>query len=249
MGYPAELIRPCLIARREDLSVSSQMAALTLERILDMASVGVLISGAILGSTELQFLSIPAQFHRGGLLLIAFTAVLAFFVLLLASKGEMIGLLLQRLFSPLSSRLGYKLAGLTKAFGADLKIIRDARSLAQLVVLSFVIWFLIALAYLETLHAFGALRPMSLVQALLLLGFALVGSLAQLPAGGTQQVLIIAALISVFRVPAELAASCSVLLWLTIIMAPVPVGLALAWREGLSLRSLLDIAGRRSVNI
>jgi len=249
MGYPGELIRPCLIAHRENLSISSQMAALTLERILDIGSVGVLISAAILGSSDLNILSIPAPFHRGGLLLIAFLAVLVLFTLLLANKGEKVGLVLQHLLSPLSSRLGQKLADLTMAFGDDLNIIRDAKSLAQLSTLSVAIWFLIALAYLETLHAFGALRSMSIVQALLLLGFALMGSLVQLPAGGTQQVLIITALISVFHMPAELAASCGILLWLTIIMAPVPVGLALIWQERLSLLPLLDTARRTRANV
>ena len=248
MGYPGELIRPCLIARREDLSISSQMATLTLERILDMASAGVLILAAILGSSELQFLPISAQFRRGGLLLMAFMAVLALIAALLANKGEKVGLVLQHLLSPLSSRLGNKLARITKAFGADLNIIRDASSLAQLIILSIAIWFLIALAYLETLHAFGALRPMSLVQALLLLGFALLGSLVRLPAGGPQQVIVIAALMSVFHVPAELAASCGILMWLTIIMAPVPVGLALAWQERSSFRSLLRTGKQISVN-
>jgi glycosyltransferase 2 family protein len=245
MGYPGELIRPCLIARREGLSISSQMAALTLERILDIASVGLLISAAILGSSELQVLSIPPQFRRAGLLLMSLAAFLGLLTILLANKGEKIAVVLQHLLSPLSNRLAHSVARLTNAFCINLNNINDVKSLAQVIILSVAIWFLIALAYLETLHAFGALRPMSLVQALLLLGFALLGSLVQLPAGGTQQVIVIAVLISVFRVPAELAASCGILLWLTIMMAPVPVGLVLVCRARLSLRSFSH-AGRRT---
>jgi len=243
VGYPGELIRPCLIARREDLSVSSQLAALMLERIFDMASVGVLISAALLVSSEAEYLPFPIQLRHGVMLLIGILAALSMFILLLANSGEEAGLVLKHLLAPLTGRIAHKVAGITKAFGADLNLIRDARSLIELLILSFAIWLLIALAYLQTLHAFGALRAMSLAQALLLLGFALLGSLARLPGGGTQQLAIIAALISVFHVQAELAVSCGILVWLTIIMAPVPVGLVLAWQEGSSLRPLLRTSG------
>jgi glycosyltransferase 2 family protein len=43
LGRPGELIHPYLIARKEGLSISSQMAVLTLERIFDTASAGTLI--------------------------------------------------------------------------------------------------------------------------------------------------------------------------------------------------------------
>jgi hypothetical protein len=73
---------------------------------------------------------------------------------------------------------------------------------------------------------------------MLLLGFGLLGSLVQLPGGGSQQLIIIAALGNVFGLSAELAVSCSILGWLTIFMAPVPAGLALLRYEGSTLRSL-----------
>ena len=67
------------------------------------------------------------------------------------------------------------------------------------------------------------------------------GSMLQLPAvGGGSQMATIATLSSVFDVPPELAASCGILLWLVTFAAVVPLGLALAHHERLSLRKLSE---------
>jgi hypothetical protein len=50
---------------------------------------------------------------------------------------------------------------------------------------------------------------------------------------------------NVFDVPPEMAASCGILLWLVTFAAVVPVGLALAHQERLSLRKL-SIESHRS---
>lgn len=240
LGRPGELIRPWLIARKERLSLSSQMAILTLERIFDTAAVGMLIAAAILSSSQLQALPYLSQFRRGGFLLIVLIAFLALPLFLFAKKGEKIAFLLERMLSHVASRPAQKVAEIVNGFADGLKVIQNTKSLIQLIFLSISIWLFIALAYLETLHAFNGLRGMSLMEALLLLGFSLLGSLVQLPGGGTQQLIVIAALINVFGVRAELAVSCSMLGWLTIFMAPVPVGLALLRHERLSLRRFLQ---------
>jgi hypothetical protein len=50
----------------------------------------------------------------------------------------------------------------------------------------------------------------------------------------------IAALTSVFDVPPEIAVSCGILLWLVTFAAVIPLGLALAHHERLSLRRLSE---------
>ena len=89
--------------------------------------------------------------------------------------------------------------------------------------LSVSIWLLVGFAYFETIHAFNGLWRMSLIDALLLMGFSLLGSLVQLP-GGTQQFIVIVVLVQVFRISAELAVSCGILGWLPICIAPVSSG-------------------------
>jgi uncharacterized protein (TIRG00374 family) len=239
LGRAGELIRPYLIARKEGLSISSQVAALTLERIFDTVSSGTLIVAAILLSPKLQTLPYVAEFRRGALVLIVSMVVLAIFLLFLARNVETLGRVLQRILSPLSIGVANKTAEIINAFGNDLNMIRDAKSLTQILILSISIWLLVGLAYLETIHAFSSLWRMSLGDALLLMGFSLVGSVAQLPGGGTPQLIVIAALVHVFGVSAEVAVSCGILGWLAIFMAPVPLGMALLRHEHSSLRALL----------
>jgi glycosyltransferase 2 family protein len=239
LGRPGELIRPYLVARKEGLSISSQMAALTLERIFDIASAGALIVTAVLVSSELRTLPYAAEFRRGALVLIASMAVLAVVVLLLAKNRENLGRLFRRILSPLSIGLANKAGELAGTFAADLNMIRDAKSMTQIAVLSISIWSLIGLAYLENVHAFSSLWWMSPWDAVLLMGFGLFGSVVQLPGGGTPQLIVFAALVHVFGISTELAASCSILGWLTIFMAPVPLGMVLLRHEHSSLHALV----------
>jgi uncharacterized protein (TIRG00374 family) len=238
LGRPGELVRPYMIARKEGLSLSSQIAALAVERIFDTASAGALVISAFVLSAKLHHLPYLPQFRRGGLILAGMASFFAVLVLLLSHRGEVFGHFLQRTLAPVSSGLAHRTGDIVRAFSRELNMIRDAKSFVEIVILSIATWLLSGFSYLETIRAFSGLRSTTLAEALLLLGFGLVGSLAQLPGGGSQQLIVIAALMHVFGVPAELAVSCSILGWLTIFMAPVPVGLLLLRGEHLSLRSL-----------
>ena len=127
-----------------------------------------------------------------------------------------------------------------REFGMGLNTIDGPMSLVWLTLVSVGMWYLIALAYQEVTHSYGADALAIPVSQLLILMFAsMLGSLLQLPAvGGGSQIATIATLSSVFDVPPEMAASCGILLWLVTFAAVVPAGLLLAHREHLSLRKL-----------
>ena len=238
LGRPGEFIRPYMIARKEGLSLSSQIATLAVERVFDTASAGVLIMVALVFSPELHSLPHMAQFRKGIVILATLVATFALFLFLLARHGQSLSHALQRVLSPVSTQVAQRASQHFRSFSSELNMIRDAKSLVQIIILSLATWLLSGLSYLETIHAFAGARNITLGGAMLLLGFGLLGSLVQLPGGGSQQLIIIAALGNVFGLSAELAVSCSILGWLTIFMAPVPAGLALLRYEGLTLRGL-----------
>lgn len=238
LGRPGEFIRPYMIARKEGLSLSSQIATLAVERLFDTASAGVLIMVALVFSPELHSLPHMAQFRRGIVILAMLVATFALFLFLLARHGQSLSRAVQCVLSPVSKQIAQRASRHFRVFSSELNMIRDAKSLVQIIILSLATWLLSGLSYLETIHAFPGARNITLGGAMLLLGFGLLGSLVQLPGGGSQQLIIIAALGNVFGLSAELAVSCSILGWLTIYMAPVPTGLALLRYEGSTLRSL-----------
>jgi hypothetical protein len=83
------------------------------------------------------------------------------------------------------------------------------------------------------------LSNMDVSHVLLLMGFSMIGSVAQLPAvGGGSQLAVISALQVIYGIPPEAAVSCGILLWLVTFMACIPIGLFFAHRGHLSLRKL-----------
>lgn len=249
LGRPGEFIRPYMIARKERLSLSSQIAVLAVERVFDAVSAGVLIAAVLAFSPELRVLPYVAQFRKGIVILVAFATILALMLILLARHGQLLSHALQRLLSPVSMQLAQKASHHFRLFSSELKMIRDAKALAQIVILSIATWTLSALSHLETMHAFAGARSITFGGAMLLLGAGIVGSILQLPGGGSQQLIAIFVMVKMFGLGAELATSCTILGWLTIFMAPVPVGLALLRHEGSTLRGLSQVSHQDAATI
>jgi uncharacterized protein (TIRG00374 family) len=249
LGRAGEFIRPYLVARRTQLPVSSQLAVWAVERTFDLGAFAVLIVLAIFLPSALQSIPHPEyyrQFRDAGFFLIVGVVVMGAVAVLIGQSGAAIAQWIENRFSHLPSGFGHRLAQKVREFGTGLNTIHGPWSLLWLSLLSVGIWYVTALAYQEVTHSYGveALEiPVS--QLLILMGASMAGSMLQLPAvGGGSQMATIATLSSVFDVPPEMAASCGILLWLVTFAAVVPVGLALAHHERLSLRRLSEESHR-----
>jgi hypothetical protein len=243
LGRAGEFIRPYLIARRTNLPFSSQLAVWAVERIFDIGAFAFLTALAIFLPSALPSIPHPeyyTRFREAGFFLIALVAGLTVAAALIGRNVESAVLFVEGIFQHLPRNLGHRLAQKVREFGTGLNTIHGPWSLLGLTLVSVGMWYLIALSYQEITHSYGvdALEiPVS--QLLILMGASMVGSMLQLPAvGGGSQMATIAALSSVFDVPAEMAASCGILLWLVTFAAVVPVGLLLSHHERLSLRKL-----------
>jgi hypothetical protein len=243
LGRAGEFIRPYLIARRTDLSFSSQLAVWAVERIFDVGAFAFLTILAIFLPSALPSIPHPeyyTRFREAGFFLIALVAGTTVVAVVVKRNGEAAARWVEGRFSHLSSNFGHRLGQKVREFGAGLNTIHGPMAMLWLTAVSVGMWYLIALSYQEVTHSYGvdALEiPVS--QLLILMGSSMVGSMLQLPAvGGGSQMATIATLSSVFDVPPEMAASCGILLWLVTFAAVVPLGLLLAHRERLSLRKL-----------
>ncbi|HTC49649.1 MAG TPA: lysylphosphatidylglycerol synthase transmembrane domain-containing protein [Candidatus Aquilonibacter sp.] len=245
LGRAGEFIRPYLIARRTDLPFSSQLAVWAVERIFDVGAFTVLMVLAIFLPSALPAIPHPEyylRFREGGFLLIGLVAALTIGAIVIRRSGDAVARWVEQKFGHLSANFGHKLAQKIREFGQGLDTIHGPLSLLMLSAVSVGMWYIIALAYQEVTHSYGvpALEiPVS--QLLILMGASMLGSMLQLPAvGGGSQMATIAALSSVFDVQPEMAASCGILLWLVTFAAVVPLGLAMAHHERLSLRKLSE---------
>jgi uncharacterized protein (TIRG00374 family) len=240
LGRPGELIRPYLISRRQNLSFSSQLAVWAVERIFDVGAFTVLLVSAIFWAAGPRTLPFYDRFREGGFLLLALVASISLGAVAVHWKGEAIADWIERRFSHLAANLGHKIATRVREFRSGLNTIHSPLSLAALIALSLLMWFMVIMAYQEVAHSYGvAVLDIRRSQVLVLMGASMIGSLVQLPGvGGGAQLATIAALQHIFDVPPELAASCGILLWLVSFVAIVPVGLLLSHFERLSLRKL-----------
>lgn len=247
LGRPGELIRPYLIARRENLTFSSQMAVWAVERIFDIAAFAVLLETAIfLPGTALHFLPQYGEVKIFGFLFLALAAGLALGAILVERSGEAVALWVERRFSHLASNLGNRIAQKVREFHSGLDTIHGPVALLELCGVSLGMWFCIAMAYLQVVRAYGAaLERLTLSDVFPLMASSMVGSLIQLPGvGGGAQLATISALQHIYDVPHELAASCGILLWLATFVSVIPLGLVLAHFERLSLRKLSEESGQ-----
>jgi uncharacterized protein (TIRG00374 family) len=241
LGRPGEMIRPYLIARKEGLTFSSQLAVWAVERIFDVGAFAILLITAIFfAQGPRQFGEYYGRFREGGLLLIALVAGLIIAMLVIAKVGDVVAAWVERRFANHASGLGHKIAARLREFRGGLNTIHGASELVQLIVVSLVLWYSVALAYQQITGAYGVgVLTLPVSQVLLLMASSMIGSLVQLPGvGGGSQLAIISTLQHVFKVQPELALSCGFLLWTVTFMTVIPLGLALAHRERLSIRGL-----------
>jgi len=268
LGRPGEFARPFLIARKENLTFSSQLAVWAVERVFDMSAVAILM-GVTLAIWGEKYRAYPFV-QVAGYALLGIAAGMAIVVFFLWWKSEQITNLFQRLLEPRFPRAGNAVCRRLRAFGQGLHTIQDLKSFVLIVLLSLGVWMLIARSYIQIMHAYpvttvavepdsnngGAnasspvvtrtvrLNQMELEDAVLVMGASITGSVVQLPGiGGGSQLAVIDLLSRVFgrepyNITRELAVSCGMLCWLVTFMAVVPLGLILAHRERVSLRVL-----------
>ncbi len=241
LGRPGELIRPYLIARKEEQTFSSQLAVWAVERIFDIGAFTGLLIGVIFFASGPKELEYYDKFREGGLILTALVVALSVGAWLISKKGEAIADWVERRLSHLASNLGHRIALRIREFRGGLNTIHGPWELLQLIVVSVAMWYFIALAYQEVTHSYGVdSLEIRVSQVLLLMGSSMVGSMIQLPGvGGGSQLATISTLKHVFDVPNELAASCGIMLWIVTFVAVVPLGLILAHLDRLSFRKLV----------
>ena len=248
LGRPGEFVRPYVIARKENLPMSSQMAVWAVERIFDTGAFALLVALDLVFAPSLRWLPHYEGFRNAGLILLAAVVAASLFLVLLYRKTEEMARWVERRFSH-APHIAHKTALRIREFGRGLRTIHTVGHFFKLAAVSLAVWLVIAASYLQVVHAYGGkLHHMQISHVILLMGSAMIGSVVQLPAvGGGTQLATIGMLHYVFDVRPELAASCGMMIWLVTFMMVIPVGLILAHREHISFREATRIAAAEEV--
>ena len=240
LGRIGELFRPYLVSRRVNLSFSSQVAVVAVERIFDLAAFGILFSGNLLLSPDLMTMPYHERFHLFGYAIAGVTVFLCLFVLLVRLAGETLARVSRSIVARFSASAGDSVAAKILEFRDGLNTIASVGDFLSIFALSMLTWISIAAAYVITLHAFPPpVHSLGAPHALFLMGFSVVGGLVQLPGiGGGPQIMMALVLNRLMGIPPELATSAGVILWCVTSMTVILPGLVYAHVEGVTLRGL-----------
>jgi len=243
-GRPAEVVRPYLIAQREGLPLSSQLAAWLVERMFDLFASLLLFGLAVI---ELRNHHDPqgpvALLVRGAgwLALVVGPVTVALVVILARFPSQARQRILEALaFLPEPRRQRW--ASTIEAFVAGTAALAHRGRALRVACWTIGAWGCILVAYRCTLEALPATNGLAWPEVLLLAGVVTFGSAVQIPGiGGGLQVATILVLNQIFHVDLEAATATALLLWASTVLVTVPAGLAAALAEGISWGKLREI--------
>jgi uncharacterized protein (TIRG00374 family) len=249
LGRVGEVVRPYLIAVQTGLPLSSQAAAWLLERTLDLLVV-LLFFGFALLWVPLHSRHFDPQIQSvlsaGGYV---FGATGAACLLLLLAFRDPRRQAQQRVLSALTllPQDTYRRAErMLEAFSQGVGCTRDPRSLTLLAGYTGLEWAIIVASGSALLRGFPATRELGPIDVLVLLGFASLGSVVQVPGvGGGMQVATVLALTKIYGLPVESASGVAVLFWVVGSLAIIPFGVASAFHEGLNWSKLKLLSAKQ----
>jgi glycosyltransferase 2 family protein len=249
VGRPGELVRPLLVARKERLTLSSQLAAWTLERIFDGLALSVMMGVALafLARTP-SHAAISQGLELGALALCTGAIVMTVALLQLRRRsGSLIRILLW-LLKPLPERYHNKIHGVLvrglDSFTAGLGSIGTVAGFITLSLLSALVWLPVIAAFWTVAQAFGgSMAALSVGAIIVVIVITVAGSLVQIPGiGGGPQIASGLALTQLFGIPLEVASTAAVVIWLVAFISVLLGGIPLAAREGLDWRKVREMA-------
>jgi len=239
-----EVLRPYLLARREQLPPTAAFATIIVERLLDLVTVLLLFGLFVLLVAPSSLAGDPAMYARvktGGLLAAgaSIAGLIAFFFL--AGHPEKLGAWALRIERVLPAKLARAVARLVESFAQGLAIMRRPVQLLGSLALSFPLWLSIALGIWVTSRAFhmtfGYLGSF-LVMTLLVVGVA-VPTPGQV--GGFHAAYKIAVM-TFFGAPETTAVGAAIVLHAISFVPVTLLGLLFMAREGLTFGSLVSAA-------
>ena len=249
-GRAGELVRPYLIARKERVSLSSQLATLLLERMFDLlmalllfgfALARVNVSGMTVGPKLTSVLAVGGKF-LGFVGLVLLLMLLSFRHLAEPARRRLTDALR---FLPEHQFL--KAESLVAAFVRGVESTRSDAALMRVLFYSVIEWAFIVACYWCVVQSFSGFS-ITFIDLLIFLGFVAFGAVIQLPGiGGGIQVASVLVLTELFGARLETATAFAFIIWIMTFVVIVPAGLLVALREGLNWHNLREIGREASL--
>ena len=245
-GRLADLTRPYLIAKKIGLSLSSQIAVYTIERMFDLGSAAIIFSSALAFTPKDQ----PHHeiFVKAGMYSLAGTLFLAVFALIVRAAGAAVAAFSRSVLGHVSKGAAESISQKILDFRDGLNALSSFKEFVIVLTISVAMWAGIGLAYVQILHGFADTRELATIsysQTMLLMGASIGGSLLQLPIVGwfTQIGVTAAAMRTFYGSPIESATACGALMLTVLSLSIIPAGFLFAQVERVSLKNAAQESG------
>jgi len=242
-GRLADLTRPFLVSRRIGLSLSSQVAVYTIERMFDLGAAALIFSSALAFTPK----GLPHHevFVRAGAVSMGLTLTIAVFAGIVRAAGAAVAAFARRTVGLVSKPAGESIATKIIGFRDGLNALSSARDFGIVTALSLTMWVMIGFAYLQTAHAFvhtPELAGVTFSRTMLLMAVSIGGSALQPPIIGwfTQIAITAAAMHSFYGAPVEAATACGAVLLVVTSLCIIPAGLIYSRVEHVSLKKVAE---------
>ncbi|AXC10519.1 putative dolichol-P-glucose synthetase [Acidisarcina polymorpha] len=244
-GRLADLVRPYLVARRVNLTVGSQVAVYTVERMFDLGAMALIFSLTLLFAPDRNALPHHELMVKVAKVSFIVTIGLAIFAVFVRVSGGVLAAFTEKTIGALSPGIGKSVADKIRAFRDGLDTIDSVTDFLLAAGVSLAMWALIVLAYLETLWAFTnspELYHMTLARCMVLMAASMGGSIFQLPVVGwfTTILATSATMHAWLGVAPEPALGAGAMLLIVSFLSIVPVGLIWSRFEHVSLKRVTE---------
>lgn len=247
LGRPGEFVRPYLISVKERLPFSSQLAVWVLERLCDMLVV-LLVFGFAVSQIRTSHANLGPAFRwalQTGGYVVAVLGVAC--LVLLVMMGRFSDTMQRRLVSALRvlpKRHHERTDRMIAAFMDGTASTKSHRSAAKLTLYTIFEWLLIVLCLSFVFRAYKATAGFTIHDVLIFVGFVAFGSVIQIPGvGGGVQLVSILVLTQLYGISLEVATSLAIMIWIITFVEIVPIGIGLAFHEGINWRKLKSLEG------
>lgn len=186
-GRLADLVRPYLVAKRVNLTIGSQIAVYTVERMFDLGSMALIFSLTLLLAPDRHTLphhELMVKVAKGSLIV---TVGLAVFAVLVRLSGGALAALAERTIGVMSHKIGQSVGEKIRSFREGLNTIHSFPDFLLALLISILMWGMITYAYLATTRAFVSspeLSHMTIARCMVLMAGSMGGSIVQLPVVG-----------------------------------------------------------------
>ena len=157
-GRVGELLRPYLLARREQLSTSAVVATVLVERVLDLVAI-LVIFGTSVVIFDPEFVTtnktLMSGIQTGASVAAGVAVVMLGFASIAASGPSFVNKFIRLVVTPLPKRLAESVIQASRHFLGGFAVMREVIPLAFAVMWSFALWLSIALSLWLVTVAFG----------------------------------------------------------------------------------------------